>query len=295
MQLANNQLPALQLGPTDVLSMLTWLSDLVPTQLAAPNVTVTAQGVTGSTTCSYIVAALSVAGMAPSAAISVTTGNAAQTAANFNQITWGAVPNALGYAVYRTAGGASQGLIALVPPSALQRPAVGNFGYGASYFQINDTGIVATAASANGPTANTTGCLQLPAPIFSASPIMDGPLPATLSTAGAQTLTVAQMVAPILVRSGNSTAVTDTTPTAAQMVAALQGVQAGCTFQWMIRNLNTGSGTHTLAAGSGVTLAAGNTNTTAISNTHSWLVVFTNVTPGSEAVTIYSLGSALVH
>jgi hypothetical protein len=294
MQLANLNLPPLALMNPDVLALLLGISDLVPTQLGSPTPTVTVQGVAGSTTCTYIVAALSVAGQAPSAAISVTTANAAQTSANFNQITWGAVPNALGYAVYRSAGGGSQGLIAIVPTSALQRPAVGMSGLSA-YFQINDTGLGATAASANGPTANTTGCLQLPAPVFSASPIMDGPLPATLSTAGAQTLTVVQIVAPILIRSGNSTPVTDTTPTAAQMVAALQGVQAGCTYQWMIRNINTGTGTHTLQGGTNVTLAAGNTNTTAISNTHSWLVVFTNVTPGSEAVTIYSLGSALLH
>jgi hypothetical protein len=289
MQFGNTQLPPLLLMQPDLLAMLMGISDIVPSPLAAPTPTVAAQGVTGSTTCTYIVAALSVVGQAPCAAVSITNANSAQTGANFNQITWGPVQNALGYAVYRTAGGGSQGLIAIVPLSALIRPAAG-----IPFFQVNDTGLGATAASGNGPTANTTGCLQLSAPIFSSAPIMDGPLPASRSDTTGQTLTVGQMLAPLFIRSGPSSAgFTDTTPTAAAMVAALQGVQIGCSYTWLYRN--TSNQTATLAAGTGVTLATGNTNTTATVNTHSFLVVFTNVTPGSEAVTIYSLGSALVH
>lgn len=113
--------------------------------------------------------------------------------------------------------------------------------------------------------------------------------PATLSNAAGQTLSTAQMLNAVLLRSG-AAGVTDTTPTAAALVAALPGVVAGQSYIWTIRNAN--SGTLTLAAGSGVTLASGNTNTTSTVNAHYWLVQFTNVTPSSEAVTIYSLGSS---
>ena len=146
MQFGNTELPPLLLMQPDLLAMLMGISDIVPSPLAAPTPTVAAQGVTGSTTCTYIVAALSVVGQAPCAAVSIANANSAQTGANFNQITWGPVQNALGYAVYRTAGGGSQGLIAIVPLSALIRPAAG-----IPVFQVNDTGLEPTLPPVTAP------------------------------------------------------------------------------------------------------------------------------------------------
>jgi hypothetical protein len=288
MQLSNPNLPAQQNMTADTIGLLLGISDIVPSQLAAPTPALAVVGVTGATTYTYVAAALSTVGIAPSVAVSVTNGYAALSAANNVTITFGAVPNALGYAVYRTAGGGSQGLIALLAPNAIQRPAVGLNGLN-SYFQVVDTGLGATAVSANAPTGNTTGQLQLSAPIFSTAPILEGPAPVTISATTGQTLTPAQFLNPLIIRSGPTAGFTDTTPSAAALVAAFPGVQAGCQLGTMYRN--TTAYTATQAYGTGVTGAAGNTNTTATLSTHMWWLVFTNVTPGSEAVTAYSLGS----
>ncbi len=78
---------------------------------AAP--TVTPQGTTGATAYSYVIVALAQNGVsAASAAGSTATGNATLTASNSNRIAWVAVSGASAYRIYRTVGGATQGLIA---------------------------------------------------------------------------------------------------------------------------------------------------------------------------------------
>jgi hypothetical protein len=124
---------------------------------------------------------------------------------------------------------------------------------------------------------------------FTNQPIVSGLVPVVLNNASGQTLTTAQMIVPLLDRTGSSTP-TDTTPTAAALVAALPGVKAGSSFEWSYRN--RGSGTATLAGGTGVTSATGNTLTVATLHTRRFLIVFVTVTPGSEAITIYSLGDS---
>lgn len=104
------------------------------------------------------------------------------------------------------------------------------------------------------------------------------------------TLTAANMLNAIFVRTGAGAAQTDTSPTAAALVAAAPGIQANTAIYWVYRNGSSNS--VTFAAGSGVTLAAGNTNTIASNNARTFLVVFTNVTAGTEAVTIYSIGAS---
>jgi len=74
--------------------------------------TVTPQGTSGSTAYSYrIVAMDALMSTAAGTAGSTTTGHATPNTTNFNRVAWAAVTNATGYKVYRTAGGATQGLI----------------------------------------------------------------------------------------------------------------------------------------------------------------------------------------
>lgn len=102
-------------------------------------------GTPGVTTYTYEVTALDGTGETlPSSTTSNTTGNATLNTTNYNAVTWGLVPGALSYNVYRTAGGAAQGLI-------------GNVLAGQA-LQLNDTALVAGAAA---PAANTTGQLQV--------------------------------------------------------------------------------------------------------------------------------------
>jgi hypothetical protein len=106
----------------------------------------------------------------------------------------------------------------------------------------------------------------------------------SLANAAGQTLTTLQMLSGILLRSG-AAGVSDTTPTAAALVAALTNAAVGDTVDLLIRNNNTG--TLTIVAGSGVTLEG--TTTIATVNTRRYALEFTNVTVGSEAVTLHGL------
>lgn len=110
-----------------------------------------------------------------------------------------------------------------------------------------------------------------------------------LANAAGQTLTAAQMLGSVLLRSG-AAGVTDTTLTAAQLVAALPGVAVGDTAAWQVRNNNTG--TLTIGAGAGVTLEG--TTTIPTVNFREYRIRFTNVTAGAEAVTISGLYQAAV-
>lgn len=108
---------------------------------------------------------------------------------------------------------------------------------------------------------------------------------ATVSSATGVTLSAANMVGGWILRTGAATgAITDTTDTAANIVTAYNAsdTQVGSSFLLGINN-TTGQ-TLTLAAGSGVTVAG--TATINNDNTRVFLGVFTNVTSGSQAVTL---------
>lgn len=122
--------------------------------------TVSPQGVTGATTYGYRVVAVMPDGStydvlgpntgrtARSAEGTTATGNAALSASNFNRVSWSAYGGAAYYEVYRTTGGATQGLIATNITGT----------------QFDDTGIAGTVGSAaGGPTAATGVGHRLPA------------------------------------------------------------------------------------------------------------------------------------
>lgn len=113
----------------------------------------------------------------------------------------------------------------------------------------------------------------------------------TLTTAGALTLTAAQLLGGLILRDPNGAGRTDTTPTAALLVAAIPGVQIGQFFEFTIRNDADAAETITVAAGTGGT--ASGTMTIAQNNMKRFLVRFTAVVSGSEAYTLYSLGTVV--
>lgn len=100
------------------------------------------------------------------------------------------------------------------------------------------------------------------------------------STATSITLTAAQLVDGFFNQTGGTTN-TVTTPTAAAIVAAIPGCVVGSQFTWTVNN--NGSGTLTLAGGTGVTVegAAATVATTVFSVA---VGVVTNV--GTPAVVI---------
>ena len=108
---------------------------------------------------------------------------------------------------------------------------------------------------------------------------------ATVVTSAATTLTAAaaSFVTNGIYSLSGGTTCTITSPTAAQIVAALDNPQVGTSFVVSIVNAN--SGTATMAGGTGVTvvgLATAATNTSA-----TFRGVVTNATSGAEAVSLY--------
>ena len=112
----------------------------------------------------------------------------------------------------------------------------------------------------------------------------------TITTAGNHTLTTAEALSGLILRDTNGASRTDTLPTAADLVEAVQGAMVNHAFEIEIRNnADASAETLTIAAGSGGTTSG--TMTIADGATKRFAIVFTNVGIGSEAYTVYSLGT----
>lgn len=116
-------------------------------------------------------------------------------------------------------------------------------------------------------------------------------VPATEATAGNVTYSDAQMLGGLILRDPAGAGRTDTTRTAAQLVAAISNPVVGTSFEFTIRNTADAAETITVAGGTGVTTSG--TMTIAQNNSKRFLVRLDNVTPSSEAATIYSLGTVV--
>lgn len=121
----------------------------------------------------------------------------------------------------------------------------------------------------------------------------NSPVTQVLTTGGGVVSgTTAQILGGIL-RASTTNAQTYNTPTAAAIVAAINGCQVGVSFDLDI--INYGASTLTIGLGAGVTtptvaaVACVLTLATLVSKRFKFVV--TNVTPGSEAVEVYAFGS----
>ena len=106
---------------------------------------------------------------------------------------------------------------------------------------------------------------------------------------GTNTITAAEMRAGIWEHSGQTASRTDTTPTAAALVADIVGAQVGTTYQVVFANTDDASDM-VIGAGAGVTIV-GNA-TIAAGKVAIGIVHFTNVTGASEAVKLYLIQPA---
>lgn len=108
-------------------------------------------------------------------------------------------------------------------------------------------------------------------------------------TAGARTYTAAELVGGLILRDPTGGNRSDVSPTAALIVGAVTAAIATSSFEFIIRNTADAAETITLTAGAGVTLSG--TMTIAQNNSKRFLAVIDNAGSGTEAVTIYSLGT----
>ena len=111
----------------------------------------------------------------------------------------------------------------------------------------------------------------------------------TINTAGNETYTADQLKGKVIRRDPNGAGRTDTTPTAAQIVANIHDCIVGSSYEFMIMNTADADEDVTVAAGTGVTLVG--TFVVVQDEIRRFEVVVTNATASSEAVTIYSLTS----
>jgi hypothetical protein len=133
-----------------------------------------------------------------------------------------------------------------------------------------------------GPTANYARVSTLNYPTVT---------PTVNAVAAAVTYSVAEILSGLLLRDALSAARADLLPTAAAIVAAINGCQVGTSFRTWIRNTGAGAGSITLTTNTGLTLSG--TVAIVFQQQKELLFVVTNVTPGSEAVTVYSLGASV--
>ena len=110
--------------------------------------------------------------------------------------------------------------------------------------------------------------------------------PATITTAGAGTYSAAHLLTGLILRDPNGGARTDTTGTAAEIVAAVTGAAVNDTFNLLVVNTADAAEVITLNGGANVTLVPA-TITIAQNEVFTGRVRLTNVTGSSESVVIY--------
>lgn len=130
-----------------------------------------------------------------------------------------------------------------------------------------------------------SGSLQVASGIVGTGAVVGAKSASANSTVGASTLTAAQMLTGNILRSGSTAAYTDTTDTAANIVASIPNAVVGIGYELTIAN--TVAFTETIAAGAGVTLAG--TTLISASSSRKFVVTITDVT--TPAVTITGVSS----
>lgn len=111
----------------------------------------------------------------------------------------------------------------------------------------------------------------------------------TDATVGDITYSAAQMKGGVIRRDPAGGARSDTTPTAAQIVADIHDCAVGSAYEFVVMNTADASEVITIGAGTGVTLVG--TFTVQQNEVRRFELVVTNATVSSEAVTIYALTS----
>lgn len=124
-------------------------------------------------------------------------------------------------------------------------------------------------------------------PRFS-SLVIEAWAPSTAATDANQTYTTNMVLGGMIVHTTVGAARTNTLPTGEQFRQSLPGIMVGQGFRFFINN--QGANNITIAAGSG---GATFGNVIVTPGVKEFLLVFTNVTPGSTNYTLYSLGESL--
>jgi len=110
-----------------------------------------------------------------------------------------------------------------------------------------------------------------------------------IDTAGAATLTAAQILGGLILRDPNGASRSDVVPTATLLINAIHDCKVGDSFEFIIKNTADADETITLTSGTGATMVG--TMTIAQNNVKRFRAVITGVS--SPAYTVYSLGTSV--
>lgn len=120
--------------------------------------------------------------------------------------------------------------------------------------------------------------------------------PVAYSTAGNVTYTASDVIGGFIQRDTNGGARTDTLPSAALLIPAIEGAQVGSSIKVLVKNTAGAANTLTVAAGAGGTMKSGDTATVAQSNIKEFMIVVTAVPDAfgnGGTYTVYSLGTSV--
>jgi len=140
---------------------------------------------------------------------------------------------------------------------------------------------------------DASACLQIGgkgAPVVPLTRLLGlHPAPTVMADASDQALTASEVIGGVILRDCSGAHRQDTFPAAIDVVAALLQPIVGSSWLLLVRNTSGGATTITLAApGADVTLDG--TFTVAQSKSRLFLIRLTNVSAGTEAYTVYSVG-----
>ena len=192
--------------------------------------------------------------------------------------------------------GVSENLTVAADKNITMTAGTGTFTSGTGAVALNGDVTVASGKNVGMSGASTftsgTGAVALNGPTGVSGIFTKKTTVTTVNTAGNETYSAAQLLGGFILRDPAGTDRTDTTPTAAEIVAAIPNASVGSSFEFTIRNTADHNESITLGGGTNVTLSP---TTIVIPRDYSetFLVVCTNVTSSSEEVTIYSLHNSL--
>ena len=135
--------------------------------------------------------------------------------------------------------------------------------------------------------------VDLDANVIYANPVGFHQLSTVNMAAAPATLTAQQILFGLINVDAGGSVQNLTMPTAALLVAAMKSPTVSTSIRLLIRNI--GGETVTLLASTGTVIAVPDTATIATVQTGQYLIVLTNVTPGSEAATCWTVNSAAIH
>lgn len=125
--------------------------------------------------------------------------------------------------------------------------------------------------------------------IRNSGPVIEETRVNVIDTAGDESYSAAQILGGLILRDPNGAGRSDSVPSAADLVDAINNCRGGDSFTFAVRNTADAAETITVSTSTGATLDG--TMTVAQNETRLFVAVIDDASEGNEAYTVYSLGN----